>query len=308
VSATAVHLEGKAWQAFADQLLVTHFGPTEYTKFPDTLGDGGIEGFTTCGKAFQAYGAENRKTGRELYEAQRIKMTNDVNKFINNGKLLAKLFGDVKIYRWVLLVPRVGLKELKAHANKLTKKVLAADLPYVADDFIVTYCDEESFATERDKITALKESSILIKGAVPNAAQTGEWEADNRPLADKLDDKLKRLEPDADEHRLARFRQIMLSWHLHGMVLMEKLNDISPTVYEQVFEAKTAYEQVLLQHELTATDPRQQLNEVMNGFRKALARAAKSVHGQTAEYLVCEAVSHWMLRCPLEFRGEPTNV
>ena len=43
MTALAEILEGNAWQDFAEQLLVMHYGPTEYTPFPDTMGDGGIE-------------------------------------------------------------------------------------------------------------------------------------------------------------------------------------------------------------------------------------------------------------------------
>lgn len=163
MSAVAIPLEGTEWQRWADQLLTEHYGPTSYVKIPDTQGDGGIEGFSRpSGHAYQAYGADKTKSGKALYEAQRDKMTRDIKKFIENQDLLKKLLGDVKISKWVLFVPSVGLKDLQAHANKMTQLVRDAELPYVADDFYVTYCDEDSFAKERDKIVSYKYDTIPI--------------------------------------------------------------------------------------------------------------------------------------------------
>jgi hypothetical protein len=98
MSTTFMQLEGIAWQRWANELLVEHYGPTTYIKIPDTQGDGGIEGFTCpCGIAYQAYGAEKEKSGKSLYEAQRDKMTRDINKFIDNAPLLTKLFERTKV-------------------------------------------------------------------------------------------------------------------------------------------------------------------------------------------------------------------
>ena len=144
-------MDGDEWQNWANQLLTERYSPTNYVKIPDTEGDGGLEGFTRKeGHAFQSYGAESGKTAKQLYEAQRNKMTDDINKFINNRQLLSKLLGQTKITCWTLFVPRQSLKDLVAHANVKTQEVLAATLPYVAPGFYVTICDEEHFASERE--------------------------------------------------------------------------------------------------------------------------------------------------------------
>jgi hypothetical protein len=308
MSAIAMPLEGLAWQSWANQLLVEHYGPTTYIKIPDTKGDGGIEGFTCpCGHAYQAYGAEKEKSGQSLYESQRDKMTRDINKFIDNRSLLQRLFGDVKICKWILLVPRVGLKDLKAHAHKMTEKVRDAKLPYVTDDFYVTYCDEDSFAKERDKILTYKKDCIAIQSPPPTNDDVENWQTDHETLMTTLRDKLERLEPQASSTRISQLQRQMLSWYLHGQELMSKLNELSPTAYEKAFQAKSQYEQVLSMHELTAPNANQQLRDVINDFNIALVEAVGSLTVPNARSLVCGAISDWMMRCPLDFPEPPSN-
>ena len=302
MSAVVIPLEGTEWQKWADQLLTEHYGPTSYVKIPDTQGDGGIEGFSRpCGHAYQAYGAEKTKSGKALFEAQRNKMTRDINKFIANQKILKKLLGDVKISKWVLLVPSVGLKDLQAHCNKMTEKVRNAKLPYVTDDFYVAYCDEDSFAKERDKIVSYKRDCISINASPPDSPEVADWQSKNNPLLQTLADKLGRLEPNTKPDRLERLQHQMLLWHLQGRELLAKLNDLSPSTYEKVFEAKTQYEQSLVAYELIASDARQQLKEVMEGFEKAIQEAGRSLTNPNVKSLVCEAIADWMMRCPLDF-------
>lgn len=303
MSTTVMPLEGIAWQRWANQLLIEHYGPTTYIKIPDTQGDGGIEGFTCpCGIAYQAYGAEKEKSGKALYEAQRDKMTRDINKFIDNAPLLTKLFGDVKIHKWILLVPRVGLKDLKWHANEMTRKVKDAKLPYVADDFFVSYCDEDSFAKERDKILAYKTDCISIQSPEPISEVVDSWRNENDTLMTTLKEKLQRLEPNIPAGRVASRQKQMLSWYLQGNELMAKLKELSPTAYERVFQSKSEYEQILLMHELTASSASQQLKDVITGFNNALTEAVGSLSSSNARTIACGAISDWMMRCPLDFR------
>jgi hypothetical protein len=309
MSTTVMPLEGLAWQRWANELLIEHYGPTTYIKIPDTQGDGGIEGFTCpCGIAYQAYGAEKEKTGKALYEAQRDKMTRDINKFIDNAPLLKKLFGEVRIHKWILLVPKVGLKDLKSHAHEMTRKVKDAKLPYVADDFFVSYCDEDSFSKERDKILAYKKDCIAIQAPEPSRAVVDSWHDENDTLMTTLEEKLQRLEPNISAQRVAGHQKQMLSWYLQGNELMAKLKELSPTAYEKVFRSKSDYEQILLVHELTAPNASQQLKDVLTGFNKSLIEAVGSLSSSNAMTIACGAISDWMMRCPLDFREGQSNV
>jgi len=108
-------LSGDEWQEWANLLLSRHYGPTEYQKVPDNQkGDAGIEGFTRCGRVYQAYGCEEPISTDERYTRQRDKLTADVGKFIRNKAILEKLFGSLKVIRWALFVPFYDSRELVA--------------------------------------------------------------------------------------------------------------------------------------------------------------------------------------------------
>lgn len=95
------------WQDWVKQLLYAHYGHKHYQPVPDTDGgDYGIEGFSQDGCAYQCYAAEEPVGTEELYEKQRNKINEDLKKFVHNQQPLAKLFGALKIERWVFVVPR----------------------------------------------------------------------------------------------------------------------------------------------------------------------------------------------------------
>lgn len=301
-------LSGTEWQNWANQLLTMHYGPTNYVKIPDTEGDGGIEGFTrTEGHAYQAYGAESGKTAKQLYEAQRNKMTTDIGKFIDNQSFFTRILGATQISRWVLFVPVVGLKDLVAHANSKTDEVKNAGLSYVAAGFSVTVCDEESFAHERDRLMAYRSDSILLDSETPDDSTVEKWASSNPTLVQTLDTKLAKLMTLPNDEKRREFSRKVLTWHLEGQNLLSTLQGLSPIVYERVWKAKNHYEKTLDSLQLGSPDSRQIFQSTLNEFQQTLKEVAKSLSTPNARTLAHEAVADWLLRCPLDFPDGGTN-
>lgn len=301
-------MHGDEWQNWANQLLTEHYGPTNYVKIPDTEGDGGLEGFTRKeGHAFQAYGAEPGKTAKQLYEAQRQKMTDDINKFIGNGSLITKLLGDTTITCWTLFVPRMSLKDLVVHANVKTREVLAAALPYVAPGFYVTVCDEEHFASERDRLLSYKSDAICIETETPDQATVDKWAATNDGLIRTLNDKLLRLSTVPTEATRNRFRRNILIWHLEGQNLLTALRSHSPTAYERAWKSKGRYEKLLTSLQMSTADSAEVFQQTLRDFLATLQDVVKTLSKLNAMSLAHEAVADWLLRCPLDFPNGGNN-
>lgn len=302
-------LHGDEWQNWANQLLTERYGPTNYVKIPDTEGDGGLEGFTrTEGHAFQAYGAEPGKTAKQLYEAQRNKMTNDINKFINNRHLLSTLLGQTKITCWTLFIPRLSLKELVAHANVKTQEVLAAALPYVAPGFYVTICDEEHFASERDRLLAYKSDAICIETATPDQATVDKWAETNDGLIQTLNAKLLKLRTVPTEATRRKFRHDILIWHLEGQNLLTTLRSHSPSAYERAWKTKGHFEKLLTSLQMSTPDSAVIFQTTLQDFLSTIQDVVKTLSKLNARALAHEAVADWMLRCPLDFPNGGDNV
>jgi hypothetical protein len=301
-------MHGDEWQNWANQLLTKHYGHENYVKIPDTEGDGGLEGFTRKeGHAFQAYGAESGKTAKQLYEAQRDKMTEDINKFIKKRDLLSKILGDTKITCWILFVPRSSLKDLIAHANEKTKEVVAAKLPYVADGFYVTVCDEDHFASERDRLLAYKSDAILIETETPDQATVDKWAATNDGLILTLNEKLRKLSTCPTEKARSKFRHDILIWHVEGQNLLDLLRNRSNTAYEQVVKTKGQFEKRLSSIQMSTPNSAEVFQQTLKEFLTTLQQVVKSLSALNASSLAHEAVADWLLRCPLDFPNGGDN-
>jgi hypothetical protein len=303
MSANAVRLSGEDWQIWANQLLSCRYGPTEYQKVPDRdRGDAGIEGFTiTDGHAYQAYGCEEPISTAERYKKQRTKMTADVRKFIINCKTLSRLFGQVKITRWNLFVPVCDSKDLVAHASAKTDEVLNARLSYVADSFRVMVCDEEQFSVERDRLLNARTRKLEVAVDEATADQITEWADKNDTFVATLDRKIARLPTiNTTEARWA-FRNSVLKWYLEGQDILETLR-CYPETYEKIRAAKAHRENYLIQIcTLGGGSPADVFNRALTTYSETVTREAYMLSEKTAESLAYEAVSDWLLRCPLDF-------
>lgn len=295
-------LSGNEWQNWANQLLTMHYGPTNYVKIPDTEGDGGLEGFTRKeGHAYQAYGAEAGKTAKQLYEAQRNKMTRDIGTFISNQKVLSRLLGETKVSCWILFVPKIGLKDIIAHANSKTEEVKQAQLPYVTDEFLVSVCDEDSFAAERDRLMSYNSAPIFIDSETPNSTMIDDWASKNPDLIQTLYGKLSKLGTLSTEEKRQKFSRKVLIWHLEGQNLLSTLKELSPTVHENVWRAKNHYEKTLDSLQMGAPNSCQIFQTTLDEFQETLREVVKTLSILNSRSLAHEAVADWLLRCPLDF-------
>lgn len=296
-------LFGEEWQDWANKLLTRHYGPMDYQKVPDNdRGDSGIEGFTiTGGHAYQAYGCEGeplRTTDR--YQKQRDKMTQDIEKFINNRAVLQKIFGTVKITRWALFVPYYDSKEIVAHASKKTVEVIDAKLPYVADTFHVMICSEEDFVIERDQLINGGARTLQVNIDAATSEHVTEWTSSNDTLAATLDAKLRKLPTIRNDGERKRFHEKVLKWHLEGQAILETLR-IYPDTYEKVVNAKSHRENFLAMATVSGGTPQEILRSSIQGLLETLQREVRELHSFSAEALAHEAVADWLLRCPLDF-------
>lgn len=302
MSAQATRLSGEDWQRWANKLLTARYGPTEYQTIPDNdKGDAGIEGFTfTDGHAYQAYGCEEPIGTTQRYEAQRKKMTEDINKFIDNVKILSKIFGTVKISRWTLFVPYFDSKEIVAHATKKTAEVIDAKLPYISQHFHVVVCHEEDFAIERDKVLSASTGQLKFHFSGTSEQSMEEWKASNLGLTATLQDKIAKLPTLTNEVAQRKFHGEVLKWYLDGQAILAALRNY-PDTYAKVIQAKAHRENFLAMTSLSGNTPHGTLISALKDLTAAFKEDVKELHSFSAESLCHEAVADWLLRCPLDF-------
>ncbi len=295
-------LSGEQWQTWANQLLMAHYGLGGYQPIPDTdRGDAGIEGFSLSGHAYQAYGPEDEPLStHERYERHRSKLTTDIKKFIDNRILLGQLFGNIRISRWILLVPHSDSKEIIRHASKKTQEVIDATLPYVTDDFCILVYDESAFPVERDVLLNARISSIELDNGRTAEKEIVEWADKNDKLVKVIDDKANRLSTLSDDVARAAFRKNIIKAYLDGQNILEDLRKY-PMAYEAIHKIKSDKEMYLsLEIASLANANPEILRKSLEEFR-ASTRKVPGLSDGLMEGIAWEAISDWIIRCPLDF-------
>ena len=291
------------WQERIILLLKQRYGATGFQEIPDRdHGDYGLEGFARDGSVYQCYAAEEPLSTKELYDKQRNKITKDINKFKNNQGDLVKIFGTTKISRWILVVPRWESKDLLKHAEKKAKDIRNANLPCVADDFYIHIVTEDYFSVERQLLLGIGLAKIQVDPDEFETTTVEDWSEENDDFVKELDRKIGILNPRLDKNSLVRQRGKFISHYIEGQNVLEKLHFEYSNLYIAVKRLKTNREKFLDTFSLIPTGtPPDMFNRALSEFKNELTDEVKGLSNNTIETLSHEAVSDWLLRCPLDF-------
>jgi hypothetical protein len=288
---------GEEWQGHCLRLLKLRYNSGFFEVPDEHQGDCGLEGFATDGNAYQCYAAQEPLTAKDRYEKQRDKITDDIKKFIENKDMIALLLGAVKICCWALLVPRYADKRLLAHAHKKAQEVIQANLPYVAAGFSVNILNEETFAVERARLLDVGLSKINLSVALPENSAVDEWVSKHDSLVQKLDTKLSKVKKEYSILRMTLLRR-----YVAGQDALDELRKLSPQLYARAIRAKREQESFLeTECELSEGKPMDLLRDTLGAFENHVQSEVPSLAGSAAKTLAYEAVTDWLLRCPLDF-------
>lgn len=293
--------DGNEWQQHIVRLLKIRYPMGDFQEVPDRhRGDFGIEGFSRDGRAYQCYSAEEPLETSARYENQRDKMSTDIKKFIDNKDDLTKVFGPLKIRLWVFAVPIFDSSLLVQHAEKKAAEVRAQNLTYAAADFCIGIVKEDDFAVELAKLLRFGLDQVHVATKLPEAAHAADWKAQNTTMLHTLEDKLSRV-PDLTPNRRNELRETLLRHYLEGQEVLDILKSKYSEVFEATIRTKSAREAFLATHcLLTEEAPRQLLINTLKTFKEELLKFGIMTE-QMAETLAHEAVTDWLMRCPLNF-------
>lgn len=296
------------WQDYCNNLARLRHGPDNYQPVPDhDRGDLGIESFALDGSCcvYQFYCPEAVDTdGR--YEAQRRKITSDLNKLKKEEARLAAMLG-FKIKRWILVVPNYDSKRIVEHASNRTKVVCEWGLKCVdPTDFRVLVQDDDAFSIEREKLQSAGVATALVDAWV-DVEEVEDWAVGNASEVEKLDAKLKRLMALRAEASQPgnELRGELLRYHLRGQNYEQQLQQKYPDLYERFVKTKAGEEEDLRLRSLTTSSaPQVHLAEVRLQYENRLKSRVPGLSTDDAPMLGWAGVAEWMIRCSLDFPGE----
>ncbi|MGG3838078.1 hypothetical protein ABEV00_13810 [Paenibacillus thiaminolyticus] len=300
---------GDTWEEACQLFLKRKYEIDGYQEMSaHTHGDLGIEGFTRSGVVFQCYCPDEEYESRKLYEAQRDKITSDLNKLLKNKKELVRYLGNTKITKWIFLTPIVRNKELVSHCQEKAMEFRdKSEMKDILDDeFDVLVQDEEFFVEEMLYVKAVLNEKIDVNVATPSVEEIINWKECEAESVQILFKKIAKLfEGNSNVHVLTnRYVDLVIRNLIKGQNIMNELRDSHPTLLEKIVRIKsrieTHIEQELL---LTSLQPKEFIKSIQEKYRSALESESfgKLISFVLQEDVMREAESDWLVRCPLDF-------
>ena len=295
-----------SWEEHIQRLLKKRYAHPvgSYQQIPaDVRGDYGLEGFAIDGTVYQCYAAQNWQDQAQLLKKQKNKMTSDIAKLVKNENKLLDTLGDIPISLWNLVVPYWGDKDLLRHARKKESEVRALTLRHVCEGFRIAVITAEEFEAEAQILTKLDLLKFDSHPPDPQPSTTADWMKAKGNL--ELIANLSRKATAINSHRDGALRDSFLTRvvrnYIAGNILLGQLQEEHPDVYQEVVQRKSAREG-LLEMECFATTkvPADLFNTTLKEYGNELARVS-GISDRVADSLAREAVSDWLLRCPMEF-------
>ncbi|SRR6266545_1633045 len=294
------------WQQLILSLLKVRYPLGEFVEIPDSVGgDCGLEGFGRDGIGFQCYAVEGEPLPTDqLTQRQKRKIRNDLNKLRVNALPLGSILGTTVLRRWLLVVPRWLDKDLQAYAEERAEVLRQAGLVFIAADFEPSIVTLEEFVVERQKLGLARSESLRIQAEEPQEQDVRDWVGENDELIANLDRKLLIVCGGRTSEAL-KLRNRFLSHYLEGRNLLEKMKNQYPPLYESIYRIKEEREHFLETESLIPYSlPPERMKETLADFACQLRSTLPGLSPFNVEQLVHEAISDWLLRCPLDFPQE----
>lgn len=295
--------DGKSWQRRAHLLVQLRHGAQNVQIVPDRVqGDAGLEFFTTDGCLYQCYAPEEPGNTAKSSSAMKQKATRDLPKLRDKQKIIAPILADLKCSRWILLCPFLDDKAVIAHVRAKGTEIRKLGLPFLSNDFEALVQSQEDFANEIAQLRKLPIGPELIISPTTVEAV----DSKDKGLVQTLDEKLGRAFPNASGTRRIGFRETYIRNHIRRENTLETLKIDHPVLWERAWQTIKAEENRLLLLGAAGTaSPSEHLRESLARIELGLAKDLPSVAHATIADLSAGTLSDWLMRCPLDFDGEP---
>jgi len=280
-------------------LLHKRYADHSLQEVPDRhRGDLGIEAFSHDGCAFQCYAALEPLSTQDLYEAQRDKLTGDLNKLQKNKVELKKILGDLKIERYVFMVHRLDSRFLLEHTVNKVADVVAWGLDFIHPDFKIVVVTDDHYPVERASIVAVP-VPLVISEPVTEERVTS-WAGDNPSLLDDAARKFGKLGLTGDG--LSSALDSLTYQYLDGENALLRLRERYPDHWTAAQVCRSRREMRLpLEFPASSNTSMHVVTEVADALRDEIARDAPSISGAIADTIAWATVADWIMRCPLDF-------
>jgi len=298
-------MDGNGWESYCQKLLRIRY--QDYQEVPAQFGgDLGIEGFTFTGLVFQCYCTDEDKSGKDLYEAQRDKITLDIAKLIKNAAKITALGAGI-VGEWQFLTPYFNSRHLIDHCRAKELEVRRKNLPTIRGDFRIVVKTEDDYIPERQICLGMGGLRVEPFSQEPQSARLAELLGSDNEIVVNIKTKVERLALSSTAR--ASLIEQLVKGYVVGQNELESLNEKFPSTYRDVLGLKSAIESQLQIRTLASTGNHGNiLDMILEEYEEKLSRDfSERFTGALIARLSTEAISDWLGRCPLNPNPEDNN-
>jgi hypothetical protein len=292
----------KEWERYANELVSMDHSLRggSYQRIPDRNGDCGLEGIADTGDGYQSYADQGSEDADQRIQKQKQKIYTDLNKLSEFREFWTEYFGDRKLKRWTLLVPKFEDKAVVQHAKKRAKELKKLKLPFLDPSFDVYVKSIEDFPAAR----LIIRDPRLPKGD-GKPIPPGKIAAFKKKEADfvkNIDKKLKKAMPKGNEESREAQRESLLEWHLQSSNYLEELHRRFPPQWEELEELiATTGRSIESEAPFDNRPASVRLTETRREFARTLENHMKYIVPSDREAVSWGTLTLWLGICPLDF-------
>ncbi len=310
--------DGDEWEAFCQSCLKIKYQHNNFKSVPADGGDGdcGLDGFNAIGDAFQCYCPEKEYTDQELYEHQRQKVTDDIQKLKNYQDKIKRILNGKKISTWHFTTPIIKSKDLITHCNTKVNLVKSWNLEFIDDDFQIGLKDYEYFRPEIPLVISSQQilhptHSIGIDfepmELTEQTIEDYKSKYENNVFVENGLRKNTKLFPRLDNidytENIIKLTDSNIEAKIIGDGLVKLWANAYDLQYEKFVRVTTSLGKIIKQESLLpVTNNQERLKEIKRVVKEVLDKEFSNFLSESNKHeLTTYLVSFWILECSLDF-------
>lgn len=298
--------DGDSWENLCQLVFKKKYLADGYQEMPASPGDFGLEGFTLLtGYAFQCYCPDKLYPHKELYNAQRDKITADLGKLKKYEQEISERIGTAKIERWIFVTPQLDKNLLLAHARAKEKEVREWKLSILEPNFSVHLHDLGYYLTEINEIRSAQGTALTFDSDPPVlVVPDGSQEDYERNISRKS---LRRLELQSahpsHEKRVRYLQSQTLRTFLEADGYFRRIERDAPTVYYRLIRLINEYQNHVEEASNTWSGTPDELTAyVREGLEDRICQdLAPEMDRTVASQVARHVIARWLAMCELDY-------
>ena len=294
--------DGDSWEELCQLVFKLKYTDKQYQEMVASPGDFGIEGFTKMdGVAFQCYCPDNHYTQKELYEKQRDKITEDLEKLRTYEKEIKRRLGVTTLKEWVFVTPQITDNKLLKHAQTKQDEVLKWGLQIIHHDFKVIIQDADFYVKEINEIQTAKGKKITLLSALDLANSIESQDVTTYEKNIRAKNKVRcTFNGSLNVEKHLKLNMLTTKKWLEGDSFLKEIEKKASEIYFQIMRVVSQYESEV--EELCITwqgEAEVLISRVRDELALRLEEAIPAL-GEAERYRLSDQMtSKWIALCPL---------